>query len=385
VSESKEERSDKDMTFTTRSGIAVFGGSSLVAAALFVASCAGEVSAPEEAEGLAQAAGNRPGSHPGTSTGTGQSITTTSGSGGSTGNAGSDLGEASGAGGQTVQGGAGSGPAGTGGSGSTGSGGASGTGGTPGTGGAGGSAGGSTGTQPLKGLAFEYNANCADLDRLKVSWYYNWSSSTRCNVQAEYVPQVARNWGTSTTAATPAKVAAAGFKTILGFNEPDQAAQANMSVADVLKAWPSFNQASFSRVGSPATSSSDQGKAWFAQFMTGVQQQGLRVDFIALHWYGWNAGSCTPTANLLEDYIKWAEQWKKPLWITEWSCHLQSADVSKAFYDGAIAMFKRHPLVERYAWFLSRSTGEFAGAALLDANGNPTALGQDYIAAPAYH
>jgi hypothetical protein len=371
------------MTFTTRSGIAR-GGCSLAGAALLLASCAGVVSTPDESDGLG--AGHSSIHQSSTSSGTSQS-TISSGSGDSTG-VGGDLGGAgTSTGGQSAQGGAGNGSsAGSGGhGGTTGSGGTTGMGGSPGTGGAGGSAGGSTGTQPFKGVAFEVNANCADLDRLKVSWYYNWSSSTRCNVQAEYVPQVARNWGTSATAATPAKVAAAGFKTILGFNEPDQAAQANMSVADVLKAWPQFNQATFSRVGSPATSSSDQGKAWFQQFMTGVQQQGLRVDFIALHWYGWNAGSCTPTANLLEDYIKWAEQWKKPLWITEWSCHLQSADVTRAFYAGALAMFKRHPLVERYAWFLSRSTGEFAGAALLDANGNPTALGQDYIAAPAYH
>jgi hypothetical protein len=374
------------MTFTRNGGLAVVGVS-LVGAALVLGSCAGVVSAPEETDGLG-AAGTSSHVHPGsTSSGTGQ--TTTSGGGASSDNVGGDLGGAgSSAGSQADQGGAGTntGSAGSGNhGGATGSGGANGTGGTPGTGGASGSAGGPSGTVPFKGVAFEVNANCADLDRLKVSWYYNWSSSTRCNVQAEYVPQVARNWGTSTTAATPAKVAGAGYKTILGFNEPDQAGQANMSVADVLKAWPQFNQPGFSRVGSPATSSSDAGKAWFQQFMTGVQQQGLRVDFIALHWYGWNAGSCTPTANLLEDYIKWAEQWKKPLWITEWSCHLQSADVTRAFYAGALTVFKRHPLVERYAWFLSRSTGEFAGAALLDANGNPTALGQDYIAAPAYH
>jgi hypothetical protein len=374
------------MTFTTRSGIA-WDGCSLAGAALLLASCAGVVSSPDESDGLG-AAGRSSVQQSSTSSGTGQTTTTSGGSGGANTNVGGGPGGAgTSTGGQAVQGGAGNG-SGTGGSsngGSTGSGGATGMGGSPGTGGAGGSAGGSTGTQPFKGVAFEVNANCADLDRLKVSWYYNWSSSTRCNVQAEYVPQLARNWGTNANAVTPAKVAAGGYKTILGFNEPDQAAQANMSVADVLKLWPQFNQPAFSRVGSPATSSSDQGKAWFQQFMTGVQQQGLRVDFIALHWYGWNAGSCTPTANLLEDYIKWAEQWKKPLWITEWSCHLQSADVTRAFFAGALAMFKRHPLVERYAWFLSRSTGEFAGAALLDANGNPTALGQDYIAAPAYH
>jgi hypothetical protein len=187
---------------------------------------------------------------------------------------------------------------------------------------------------------------------------------------------------TNTSAPTPAKVAAAGYKVVLGFNEPDMAGQANMTVADVLKLWPAFNIPGM-RVGSPATASN--GQAYFEQFMAGVQQQGLKVDFIALHWYGWTAGSCTPTANILEDYIKWAEKWNRPLWLTEWSCRLQSADVTRAFYAGAIAMFKRHPLLERYAWFLSRSTGEFSEAALLDVNGNPTAFGQDYIAAPAYH
>jgi hypothetical protein len=64
---------------------------------------------------------------------------------------------------------------------------------------------------------------------------------------------------------------------------------------------------------------------------------------------------------------------------------LQSAAVTKKFFDDALVMLQKHPLVERYAWFLSRSDGDFSGAALLDANGNPTDLGKDYIAAPAYH
>jgi hypothetical protein len=363
------------------------------AGAAFVTACAGVVSSPDESlSGISGTEANpthtSSSDHP-TNGGSGGTSETVGNPGGgesgssSSGTGGTDLTAGGGSGGASVSGG--SGGTGKGSGGGTGVGGAGGAAGSGNAGGSTGTGGAATGSVPLKGLAFqESSTNCGDLDKLKVSWYYNWSASTRCKVSAEYVPQVARAWGTITTAPTPAKVAAAGYKTILGFNEPDQAAQANMSVADVLKDWPAFNQPGM-RVGSPATSSSDQGKAWFSQFMTSVQQQGLKVDFIALHWYGWNAGSCTPTANLLEDYIKWAEQWNKPLWLTEWSCHLQSADVSKAFYDGAIAMFKRHPLLERYAWFLSRSTGEFAGAALLDANGNPTALGQDYIAAPAYH
>jgi hypothetical protein len=149
-----------------------------------------------------------------------------------------------------------------------------------------------------------------------------------------------------------------------------------MSVAQVLTLWPLMDQPGL-RLGSPATAS--DGQAWFEQFMTGVQQQNLRVDFIALHWYGWNAGSCANVTQL-ENYIKWAEKWGKPLWLTEWSCRQQSAAVTQAFYDAAVAMFAKHPLVERYAWYLTRSSGDFAGGALLDSTGAATPLGTDYAA-----
>ena len=42
--------------------------------------------------------------------------------------------------------------------------------------------------------------------------------------------------------------------------------------------------------------------------------------------------------------------------------------------------------LERYAWFLTRTadSADFAMATLLDAAGNPTALGTDYINAAAF-
>ncbi len=51
-------------------------------------------------------------------------------------------------------------------------------------------------------------------------------------------------------------------------------------------------------------------------------------------------------------------------------------------------MFKNHPLVQRYAWFLSRSASDptdadFNNSTLLDTSGNPTTLGNEYIAAPS--
>lgn len=238
---------------------------------------------------------------------------------------------------------------------------------------------------PLKGVAFL--GACSDIDTLGVSWFYDWGTSTRCKTNAQFVPQVWGDWAQNDAGmapSPPASLARANQKVILGFNEPDHADQANMTVDRALALWPAFDQSGFERVGSPATAS--DGQAWFEHFMKAVERRKLRVDFIAIHWYGWSAGSCGDVRGL-ERYIEWAEQWHRPLWLTEWSCRMQSAEVTRAFYAAALGMFARHPLLERYAWFLTRSSADanFATATLLDASGKPTALGKDYIAAPAFH
>jgi hypothetical protein len=243
---------------------------------------------------------------------------------------------------------------------------------------------GSGGTQPFKGVAFSTTAGqCDDLSRLGLSWYYNWSASTKCT-GIEFVPQIWGDWNALSWVPTPAKAVAGGATALLGFNEPDGTGQANLSVAAALALWPSFDQPGV-KLGSPAVA----GEAWLNDFMTGIAAQHLRVDFIALHWYGWDAGSCNDTS-ALEAKIKWAEQWQRPIWITEWSCRLQSADVANKFYTDALTMFQKHPLLERYAWFLTRSASDpnnadFNNATLLDIDGNPTTLGNEYIAAASAH
>ncbi len=255
------------------------------------------------------------------------------------------------------------------------------SGGSPNAGTAGASAG---GMQPLKGVAFSTTAGqCADLAKLGVSWFYNWGATTKCT-GVEYVPQIWGDWTKLSWVPMPAKAVAGGAKYLLGFNEPDGTGQANMSVADALKLWPSFDQPGV-QLGSPAVA----GEGWLPDFMTGVAAQNLRVDFIAVHWYGWEANTCNDTSQL-EGKIEWAEQWQRPIWITEWSCRLQAADVVSKFYTDALAMLKQHPLVVRYAWFETRSASDpndldFNDSTLLDSNGNPTTLGSEYIAAPAWH
>ena len=238
----------------------------------------------------------------------------------------------------------------------------------------------------LKGVAFSPLAGrCEDLSQLGVSWYYNWSAHNDCAYAPEYVPQIWGSWQKLSWVPEPSKALAdnARSNTLLGFNEPDFAEQSNLSVDEALALWPLLEQTG-AQLGSPATAQ----REWLEHFMVGAQAKGLRVDLIAMHWYGWDAGSCNDVSSL-EDKIKWAEQWGRPIWITEWSCRVQPAPVVEKFYSDALAMFKKHPLVQRYAWFLTRAGSDpnhvdFANASLLDGTGAPSGLGNRYIAAPAH-
>jgi hypothetical protein len=243
-----------------------------------------------------------------------------------------------------------------------------------------GAAGAPAGTQAVKGLGFNLSgSSCDDLKSLGLSWFYAWSATNPCpTATMEFVPQVWGSWKKLSWVPTPAKAVAKGAKALLGFNEPDGAGQANLTVDESIALWPDMDLPGV-LIGSPAVAGMD---TWLPNFMTQAASKNLRVDFIAVHWYGWDAGSCNDTS-ALEGKIKWAEQWQKPIWITEWSCRLQSVDVDKKFLSDALVMLKKHPLVVRYAWFLSRSTGDFVNAALLDGSGKATGIGSEYVAAPA--
>lgn len=176
----------------------------------------------------------------------------------------------------------------------------------------------------------------------------------------------------------------AGYKDVVGFNEPDNTGQSNISVATALSLWPSFNNASI-RLGSPATQGNSAGLTWIQNFMKSVDADTtgtLRVDFIATHWYGWNSGSCDANAANLESWLKQIEAipGNRPIWLTEWGCLNQSnpsAAVVQAFYSGALTMFAKHPRLARYAWYPWTTNNELVNSGAL------TSLGTVFAAAPA--
>jgi hypothetical protein len=236
---------------------------------------------------------------------------------------------------------------------------------------------------PLRGAGLvDLPADCGDMQTLGLSWYYDWESQTPCpNTGVPFVPMEWGDWcnGASTCPALPASLAADGNQYLLTFNEPDNSSQSNMSVARAVQLWPEL-EATGLQLSSPAVTSGSSGTAWLASFMSQARAAGLRVDFLALHWYG----DCSNPQNLINYLSAMETSYGLPEWLTEFSCINDSAAVNAGFLQQVAPQLEALPYLQRFAWFTNRPySGGYQNTGLLDANGALTPVGQAYTAIPA--
>ncbi|MFG2062721.1 glycoside hydrolase family protein [Micromonospora sp. NPDC048871] len=241
-----------------------------------------------------------------------------------------------------------------------------------------------TGPAAKKGVAtWAFPPGGEGIRQVGATWYYDWSTSDDdVPAGAEFVPMI---WGaTFVTEADLATVQRSG-RTLLGFNEPDLPGQANMSVEHALDLWPRLQDTGM-RLGSPAVAfGADTPGGWLDRFLAGTRERGLRVDFIALHWYGSDFGD--EAANHLMQYVHAVyERYRLPIWITEFGLIDFSQGAPRhpspqqlvTFIDKAAAALQATPYVERYAWFALPAAGEHAAHGLYREDGTLTEAGAAY-------
>jgi hypothetical protein len=190
-----------------------------------------------------------------------------------------------------------------------------------------------------------------------LGWYYNWRpdqihSRKRTARDVEFVPMIhgAKDINKRIRSDVPVRA-------LLGFNEPDGgqgAHQANMSVREAVRLWPRLERRGL-RLGSPATT---QGQtlgrnSWQRRFMNQVEAKGLRVDFMAVHYYS--------TTGDVREFQRWLKavhaEYRRPIWVTEfafidWRRPGNASYAQNArFIQESMLMMERLPFVERYAWF----------------------------------
>ncbi len=187
---------------------------------------------------------------------------------------------------------------------------------------------------------------------LNVGWFYDWNIGTKSSLDHEYVGIRQNRWWPSLDQDWKAR----GITHLLGFNEPDHRDQANMGGEDAIKAWPGL-LATGLRLGSPATSDGAQG--WLYKFLDKADATGLRVDFVAVHYYHATAdpGDAKGAASQFYQYLKALhDHVKRPLWITEWNNGANwthsikpNEKQQKAAIAAMTKMLDETPFVERYA------------------------------------
>jgi RNA polymerase sigma factor (sigma-70 family) len=227
------------------------------------------------------------------------------------------------------------------------------------------------------------------LSRSGAGWYYTWSTAhpgIAASGGADFVPMI---WGAKSVTAQALSEAKAAGPCLLGFNEPDMSAQADMTVDQALDLWPQL-QSTGSTLGSPAVAyGGDQAGGWLDRFMSGAQQRGYRVDFIALHWYGGDFRTEAAVEQLRGYLSAVYERYHKPIWLTEFALidfsqgtRYPTDTEQAAFLTGATKMLAGLPYLQRYAWFGLGTDESGPGTTLFRSNSVLTPEGTAFRSAP---
>lgn len=241
-----------------------------------------------------------------------------------------------------------------------------------------------------KGLCLSSKARAPEkiarfLESTRSRWLYNW------NIEPPEFPLPGIAFAPMIYRAGPgfdeqimrvkALAAAAGYRELLGFNEPDAESQGNMTVEEALEAWPKL-EATGLRLGSPGCVHPDN--EWMLAFMKGVEQRGLRVDFICVHSYGGPG-----VDSLVRRLEKVRALFGRPIWITEFAVadwdakspggNRFSEERVAEFVSGILPRLEAMDFVERYAWFHGGVSGEpLRSSRLFYPDGSLTLVGRAY-------
>ncbi|WP_250928199.1 glycosyl hydrolase [Aporhodopirellula aestuarii] len=101
---------------------------------------------------------------------------------------------------------------------------------------------------------------------------------------------------------------------LLGFNEPDRADQANMTVATAVGLWPQLLAMDVPLV-SPANAHGAAGQSWLEDFSDQTDAFGYRTDYAATHWYS------SPNVNNVLNWVNstQAKSNGRDVWLTEFA------------------------------------------------------------------
>ncbi|KAF2134802.1 glycoside hydrolase family 128 protein [Dothidotthia symphoricarpi CBS 119687] len=244
-----------------------------------------------------------------------------------------------------------------------------------------------TGSSPTysgskRGLAYNDASLCKALSG-SYGYAYNWGQTESASIGAPFVPMMHKP-SDSTAEAWLANVdtaVKAGTKAVMGFNEPDVAAQANMTPEAACTSWmeymnPIASSHSDVTILGPSvsngvgTDAAPMGLNWLTDFHTACPDAIVHATNI--HFY--DIPSDETITRFKTQIEKAAALYSKPVWVTEFGLNTGSATDAQAasFLKQAMEYMDGSDLVEGYSYFMVAD-----GADMLNAD---TLVGQAYAA-----
>jgi hypothetical protein len=226
-----------------------------------------------------------------------------------------------------------------------------------------------------------------DTESMNNNWFYKWSNNGSSDMSREYVPMA---WGKGAADdLNDIEIFKQKYKSthLLGFNEPDncndQSGQfGNMCVVDTSLVYYKNLLKTGLRMVSPATR---QGEvfSWLNEFNYKAENQEIRIDVIAVHWYDWTSNpENSPNANPQDIYNRFVNYLENvynlyglPIWITEFNANRYRNEwVHRQFLQLALPYLEETEYIERYSFFPPVTDQ----ADFFDENNNYTQIGEFY-------
>lgn len=201
-----------------------------------------------------------------------------------------------------------------------------------------------------------------------VSWFYNWGNVPNANIadvpSAETIEFIPMCWNANYNADGIREYCKAHPETkyLLGFNEPNFKAQANMTPETAAAAWPAVkalaDELGLELVG-PAVNYSPDGPendpfTWYANFVNLVGTDAF--DYIALHCY---SGGTSGMQDMIDRFYG---LYGKKIWLTEFSMggdggvNVASPEAQIASMVQQLEYLEKSDKVFRYSWFIAKGT-----------------------------
>mgnify|MGYP001422864113 FL=1 len=226
-----------------------------------------------------------------------------------------------------------------------------------------------------------------DTESMNNNWFYKWSNNGNSDMSREYVPMA---WGKGAADdLNDIEIFKQKYKSthLLAFNEPDncndQSGQyGNMCIVDTSLVYYKNLLKTGLRMVSPATR---QGEvfSWLNEFNYKAENQEIRIDVIAVHWYDWTSNpENSPNANPQDIYNRFVNYLENvynlyglPIWITEFNANRYRNEwVHRQFLQLALPYLEETEYIERYSFFPPVTDQ----ADFFDENNNFTQIGEFY-------